>query len=85
LAWAKKSFSTELLDELDKTVLLCVEHHKVLTAQRIRGRVKLDLVLDKLRLKKELTGQVIADFADKKLSFFSCFAPVESGRSRRSG
>jgi len=67
----RKTFSTELLDELDKTYLLCVDCHRTLHAQHIRGRASMSFQLDGLRLNANCTGQVVADWVDRKFTFFS--------------
>src|SRR4051794_33453603 len=72
----RKILSTEVLDEVDKCVLLCVECHKALTAQNATGRVSLNVTFRGRTMTQVMRGQFILDGQLKRISFFSDERPL---------
>jgi len=67
----RRTISTEQLDELDKCVLLCDEHHGVLEAQGISATVQLTVRMGGRTASQTMKGQMIVDLKDRTATFLS--------------
>jgi hypothetical protein len=72
----RRVLSTELLDEVDKTVLLCRNCHGTLHAQNIEGTLTIEVTIHGETIKRSFKGQFIHERATHKgrpdkLSFFT--------------
>lgn len=67
----RRNISTEQLDELDKCVLLCAYCHGAVHAQNINTSVVITVTVEGQSASQTVSGQVIYDKVDRKLSFFT--------------